>query len=196
MCTSVDIFYPTGIVRLRHTQTISGATPVNFELSNFPTSAYAIDNMPVTVNVEIYSGYRLYAYRNVTIPARTVQVCNHFVFDFLGASSQQAGDSEVEYRFNFELRHFVPIHGVVSIELPTLFPNLVDTNVSCTIIGLEFTNAYCLIKTPNKADIYLNGSEIAQNTPYQLILSNVQNPSEDISTLSFKIASFYDEYLY
>lgn len=43
-CSSVDVFYPTGIVRIRHTQTITGSTAFNFDLSNFPTSAYSLTN--------------------------------------------------------------------------------------------------------------------------------------------------------
>jgi hypothetical protein len=41
-CTYVEVFYATGIVRFRHSRTISGGNPYNFTFTNFPSSAYSI----------------------------------------------------------------------------------------------------------------------------------------------------------
>lgn len=70
-CTGVEVFYATGIVRFRHAQTLSGSGGYTFTFSNFPSSAYTVSAIPVKVNVEIYKGYRLYAYRNLTVASRT-----------------------------------------------------------------------------------------------------------------------------
>lgn len=71
-CTYVEVFYATGIVRFRHNRTIYGSPGLTFSLNNFPSSAFTISNLTVSVNVEIYSNYRLYAYKNLTVSSRTV----------------------------------------------------------------------------------------------------------------------------
>ncbi len=43
-CNSTEVFYATGIVRFRHTRTMSGSGNFDFTFNNFPTSAYAIQN--------------------------------------------------------------------------------------------------------------------------------------------------------
>ena len=62
-----------------------------FHLNNFPTSAFAITNETVKVDVEIYDGYRLYAYKNLTVSSRTVEKCALFNFGVLSVSSLNGG---------------------------------------------------------------------------------------------------------
>jgi hypothetical protein len=50
-CTMVEVFYATGIVRFRHSQTIYGSSGITFSFNNFPSSAYTVSNSPVYVNV-------------------------------------------------------------------------------------------------------------------------------------------------
>lgn len=85
------MFYATGIVRFRHAQTIYGSPGFTFYLNNFPSSAFTVSNLTVSVNVEIYSNYRLYAYKNLTIASRTVEKCALFTFGVLSVSSLNGG---------------------------------------------------------------------------------------------------------
>ena len=50
-CNETDVFYATGIVRFRHTRTLSGSGYFDFNFTNFPTSSYAILNQSVSVVV-------------------------------------------------------------------------------------------------------------------------------------------------
>ena len=45
------MFYATGIVRFRHTRTLTGSGYYDFNFTNFPTSSYAILNQSVSVVV-------------------------------------------------------------------------------------------------------------------------------------------------
>ena len=73
---------------------------------------------------------------------------------------------------------------------------MVANGVTCTLVGFSSTNAYCLIQTPSRADIYLNGSLLSQTSSYQVILAGLQNPNQDSSTLMFYVSSYYDENIY
>lgn len=89
-CTEVEVFYATGIVRFRHSRTLSGSTNYSFTFNNFSSSAYTVSAMPIYVNVEIYSNYRLYAYKNLTT-SRTYEKCTLFNFGVLSVSSLNGG---------------------------------------------------------------------------------------------------------
>lgn len=91
LCTEVEVFFATGIVRFRHNQTLTSSTWFNFVFSNFPSSAYTVSNLTVYLNVEIYTSYRLFAYRNVTISSRTYEKCTLFNFGVLSVSSLNGG---------------------------------------------------------------------------------------------------------
>jgi hypothetical protein len=73
---------------------------------------------------------------------------------------------------------------------------MVANGVTCTLVGFGATNAYCLIQTPSRADIYLNGSLITQTASYKVVLEGLQNPNQDSSTLNFYVSSYYDENIY
>lgn len=90
-CTEVQVFYATGIIRFRHVRSMSGNSPYTFTFNNFPSSAFTISNLPITVNVEIYSNYRLFAYYNTTIATRTYEKCSLFSFGVLSVSSLNGG---------------------------------------------------------------------------------------------------------
>lgn len=49
-CSEAEIFYQTGIIRFRHQRTM-GCGNYTFRFINFPTSAYAITNQAVKLNV-------------------------------------------------------------------------------------------------------------------------------------------------
>jgi hypothetical protein len=57
-CNDIEIFYATGIIRFRHTRTLSGSGYHYFTFSNFPTASYAVTNQSITVVAEIYDDYR------------------------------------------------------------------------------------------------------------------------------------------
>lgn len=73
---------------------------------------------------------------------------------------------------------------------------MVSNGVTCSLSGFEGTNAYCLIQTTSRVDIYLNGSELSQTSEYVVILSGLQNPNEDSSGLIFYVSSYYDNNIY
>ena len=54
---------------------------------------------------------------------------------------------------------------------------MVSNGVTCSLNGFEQTNAYCLIQTTSRVDIYLNGSELSQTAQYEVILAGLQNPN-------------------
>jgi len=73
-CTEVDIFYTSGMVRFRHSRSISGYNNyITFTFNNFPTSAYSILNQNVNIYFQIFDQYQcIYAnYITNNIP-RTV----------------------------------------------------------------------------------------------------------------------------
>ena len=90
-CTEQEIFYSTGIMRFRHTRSLSGSTFYYWTFYNFPSSAYTIDNEPASVTIEIYKNYRVYAYKTVTMSTRTVEKCTLFTFGVVSVSSLNGG---------------------------------------------------------------------------------------------------------
>ena len=73
-CLSVDVYYASGTVRIRH-NTVNGGSDVyrHFRLSNFPTSAYNMLNQLVVVRYQLFDGYRVIFDRNISVsPERTV----------------------------------------------------------------------------------------------------------------------------
>lgn len=88
--------------------------------------------------------------------------------------------------------HYIPSKGALSITIPSEFGNMVTNGVTCTLAGFSATNAYCLIQTPSRADIYLNGSELIQTSSYKVILDGLQNPNQASSSLFFYVSSYYD----
>ena len=73
---------------------------------------------------------------------------------------------------------------------------MVSNGVTCAIEGFQGTNVYCLIRTPSRVDLYLNGTELSQTSSYKVILSGLQNPNEDSSGLIFYVSSYYDDNIY
>lgn len=101
--------------------------------------------MPITVNVEIYSNYRLFAYYNTTISSRTYEKCTLFSFGVLSVSSLNGGEIGVSYTFSLITNHYIPKNGAISITIPTAYGNMVANGVTCSLVGFGATNAYCLI---------------------------------------------------
>lgn len=62
------------------------------------------------------------------------------------------------YTFSLITNHYIPVNGAVSITIPSQYGNMVSNGVTCTLDGFSATNAYCLIQTPSRVDIYLNGT--------------------------------------
>lgn len=61
-CVSVDIYYASGTVRIRHTNSYPGTNGYvfrNFRLSNFPTASFAILNQNVVVLFQLYDAYQV-----------------------------------------------------------------------------------------------------------------------------------------
>lgn len=73
---------------------------------------------------------------------------------------------------------------------------MVSNGVTCALEGWSATNAYCLIQTPSRVDIYLNGSELSRISSYKVILAGLQNPNQDSSSLIFYVSSYYDDNIY
>jgi hypothetical protein len=54
-CISVDVFYAAGIVKFRHATSTSGYNNYRtFTFTNFPTSAYAISNLNISVFFQLF----------------------------------------------------------------------------------------------------------------------------------------------
>jgi hypothetical protein len=73
-CLSVDVYYASGTIRIRH-NTVNGGGDVyrHFRISNFPTSAYTMLNQNVFVYFQLYDEYQVIFQRNITVsPTRTV----------------------------------------------------------------------------------------------------------------------------
>lgn len=92
--------------------------------------------------------------------------------------------------------HYIPAKGAISITIPTEYGDMVSNGVTCTLVGFESTNAYCLIQTPSRVDIYVNGSELSKTSTYKVILAGLQNPNQDSSSLIFFVSSYFDENIY
>ena len=92
--------------------------------------------------------------------------------------------------------HYIPVNGAISITIPESYGNMVSNGVTCSLTGFSATNAYCLIQTPSRVDIYLNGSELSQTASYKVTLAGLQNPNEDSSGLIFYMTSYYDDNIY
>ena len=66
-CTEVDIFYTSGMVRFRHSRSISGYNNyITFTFNNFPTSAYSILNQNVNIYFQIFDQYQCIYANNIT----------------------------------------------------------------------------------------------------------------------------------
>ena len=195
-CSEVEVFYSTGIMRFRHTRSISGSGVFYWTFSNFPSSAFTITDEPVTVTIEIYKNYRVYAHKTVTLSDRTVEKCTLFNFGILSVSSLNGGEIGVTYRFGFTTNHYVPEDGAISITIPSSYGDMVSNGVTCSLSGFNNTNAYCRIQTTSRVDIYLNGTELSQTSSYEVILAGLQNPNEDSSNLIFYVSSYYDDNIY
>ena len=92
--------------------------------------------------------------------------------------------------------HYIPINGAISIKIPEPYGDMVSNGVTCALQGFSATNAYCLIQTPSRVDIYLNGSELSKTSNYKVILAGLQNPNQDSSSLIFYVSSYYDDNIY
>ena len=114
-CSEVEIFYAPGIMRFRHTRSISGSGVFTWTFYNLPNSAYTIAGETATATIEIYKDYRVYAYKSVSLGSRTVEKCTLFTFGILSVSSLNGGEIGVTYRFGFTTNHYIPEHGAVSI---------------------------------------------------------------------------------
>jgi hypothetical protein len=119
-CTSVDVFYSAGMVRFRHSRSISGYNNyITFTFTNFPTSSYALLNQAVTVNFKIFQKYQCIYNTNIsTSLSRTVEKCTKFNFGVISVSSLNGGEIGVTYIFSIKTNHFVPANGALSITLP------------------------------------------------------------------------------
>ena len=148
------------------------------------------------MNVEVYSNYRLYTYKNLTISGRTVEKCELFNFGVLSVSSLNGGEIGVTYTFSLITNHYIPVDGAISITIPSAYGNMVSNGVTCSLLNFNKTSAYCLILTPSRVDVYLNGSELSQTSSYKIVLTGLQNPNEDSSGLIFYVSSYYDDNIY
>ena len=90
-CSDIEIFYATGIVRFRHTRTLSGSGNHVFTFTNFPTASYSITNYSVSVVAEIYDDYRRVVQSSAMTYNRTVEKCTKFDFGVLSVSSLNGG---------------------------------------------------------------------------------------------------------
>jgi hypothetical protein len=67
-CISSDVYYAAGMVRFRHNLTANGYLNYRtFTFTNFPTSAYAIANQTVYVNMQFFYNYQCFLSRNITL---------------------------------------------------------------------------------------------------------------------------------
>ena len=145
--------------------------------------------------MELYDNYRLFRTYSWT-RTRTVEKCSLFTFGVLEVSSLNGGEIGVSYTFSMITNHYIPPNGAISITIPASYGDMAANGVTCQIQGFEGTNAYCLIETPSRVDIYLNGSELSQTSSYTVILDGLQNPNEDSSSLIFFMTSYFDDNIY
>lgn len=92
--------------------------------------------------------------------------------------------------------HYIPKNGAISITIPSAYGDMVANGVTCSLVGFSATNAYCLIQTPSRVDIYMNGSEISKTATYKVVLAGLQNPNQDSSSLIFYVTSYYNDNIY
>jgi len=91
-CTTIDVYYASGTVRMKHTTTTTGWGYRHFRLNNFPTSSFAITNQTVSVYFQIIDAYQVIFQRNITVsPTRTVEKCTLFNFGVVSVSSLNGG---------------------------------------------------------------------------------------------------------
>lgn len=70
--------------------------------------------------------------------------------------------------FSLRTNHFIPANGAITITIPSSYGNMATNNVTCTLRKFTNTNAYCMIQTPSRVDIYANGTEFSQNQSYEV----------------------------
>lgn len=67
-CISTDIYYAAGMVRFRHSSSTNGyLNNRTFTFTNFPTSAYAIANQTVFVNMQFFYNYQCFLSKNISL---------------------------------------------------------------------------------------------------------------------------------
>lgn len=68
------MYYKSNVMRLYTQSNIASGTPISFILNNFPTSAYAMYNQTLNIEVQGYLDGKQKNTNNVTIQ-RTVEKC-------------------------------------------------------------------------------------------------------------------------
>jgi hypothetical protein len=73
---------------------------------------------------------------------------------------------------------------------------MVANAATCSLIGFQNTNAYCMINTPYRVDIYPNGTELSSSTTYSIKITGLQNPNVGSSSFVFIVTSYYVSNIY
>jgi hypothetical protein len=102
----------------------------------------------------------------------------------------------VSYLFSLITNHYVPPNGVITITIPAAYGNMISNNAVCTLVGFNNTNVYCKINTPSRIDLYMNGTELSQNTSYKINVQGLQNPNQISSGYLFYVSSYFTNNIY
>lgn len=190
----IYIYYKSGVARLYPLAPVAAGTPVTFSLVGFPTSAYALPNVTLTVKVDGYLNGKQKNSNNITL-MRLVEKCVLSSGSVTFASSLNGGEINVTYVFSFVLNINVPMMGAITITMPSAYGNLLTNGANCS--SSLPAPAFCVIATASRVDLYLNGTVLSPLATYQVRVTGLSNPNvASMTGLSFLLTSYFDSNIY
>jgi hypothetical protein len=190
----VYLYYKSGLMRIYLKTPVTAGTQVNINLINFPTSAYQLLNVSLTIKIDGYLNGKQTNSNNVTIQ-RLIEKCVLSQGSITFASSLNGGEINVTYVFSIVLNMNVPVNGAITLTVPTAYGNLLTNNATCNISMPS--PAYCLVATPSRIDIYLNGTTLNPLSTYSMQVTGLLNPNVNSTTgLNFLLTSYFDSNIY
>ena len=190
----VYIYYKAGVIRLYPTIAITAGTAATFSLVGFPTSAYALPNVTLTFKIDGYLNGKQKNSNNVSLQ-RLVEKCVLSTGTITFVSSRNGGEVNVTYVFSFVLNIHVPVQGAITITVPSAYGNMLNNHATCNI-SLP-SPSYCVVATPNRIDVYLNGTVADPLATYKVQVTGLSNPNVATMTgLDFTLTSYFDSNVY
>ncbi|EAR88803.2 hypothetical protein TTHERM_00262990 (macronuclear) [Tetrahymena thermophila SB210] len=189
------VFGISNLIYLSPLSNISPGTTVTAVIKNLINPSYS-QNIPITIVGFSMIDYKQKETFNFQLTGRQILPFDKFTRVEAISSTNVGGENGISYKIIFVTGHNVPTNGAFSVTMPSQYTfSLYEMNAQCSLIGFDPV-VTCMIGSQNRMDVYLNGSQIALDKEYAIVIQNVNSPNADVSSFKLTLTSYFSDNIY
>ncbi|KAL4505423.1 hypothetical protein ABPG72_002485 [Tetrahymena utriculariae] len=189
------VFGISNLIYLSPLSNIASGTTVTAVVKNLINPSYS-QNIPITIVGFSMIDYKQKETFNFQLTGRQILPFNKFTRVEAISSTNVGGENGISYKVIFVTGHNVPTNGAFSVTMPPQYTySFYEMNAQCSLIGFDPV-VTCMVGSQNRMDVYLNGSQIALDKEYTIIIQNVNSPNADVSSYKLTLTSYFSDNIY